>query len=249
MKYILSIILVCISLNSFSQERELKISKLNLQKDSLYDYGYGLEKFSTPIDSVFCYNDFYCNNIYYMILDSLILIDDYQILPFIENGIIQRIKLIRKGKTIVNLPIPKRFQDFSTIHNKYEILLGDKKYLLFYLSQNSLSSIWNTYLGILIDIGEPACITLFPNLLNTSSPLPLTDIDGDYNLDLIEYFPSKKNAINIYSFRNGKFIKNKKNTCYLLSTDGFVWKIDFAYKNYISDYYRIKWGNEVLQIY
>lgn len=78
--YKLSIILVFVSLNSYSQEREILKSTLHLQKDSLYDYGYGLEKFSTPIDSVFCYNDFYCDNIYYMMLDSLTIIIDYQVL-------------------------------------------------------------------------------------------------------------------------------------------------------------------------
>lgn len=241
MKCKLSIILVFISLNTYSQERELYKSKIDLQKDSLYDYGYGLEKFSTPIDSIFCYNDFYRNDIYYMTLDSLTIVDDCQILPLIENGIIQSIKLIRKEKTIDSIPIPKRFQDFSTIHSIYEILFGGKKYILFYLSQNSLPSVWNAYLGILMDMGEPAHITLFPDLLNTTTPLPLTDINNDYSLDLIEYSPSKKNVINIYSLRDGKFIKDKKNTCYLLSTDGFVWKIDFTYKNFISDYYRMKY--------
>lgn len=223
--------------NTYSQE--MTSLKTYIINNNLYDYGYGLEHYETPLDSVFDYSCFVDSNIKFKNLKSLKAIDgnkDVNIKLNVKKGGI-RIVSFQNGKHVVNKAIDKNLIDLVRVDKIFKVDYNNKSYILIYLSDNfSLMNKRGNYLGVLVDL-KANIISIFPKLQNTNSILCLSDIDSDNSIDYISYLPVEGGLITIYSLQEGKFIMNEKYSSTLENSDGYIWTINPEGKDFISKQY------------
>lgn len=231
---------MCGKLNA--QRNDYKKLSDFLTDQKLYDYGYGLEKYDTRLDSIVCYNDLVSELILFKELQDKIQFNKndsiFKVNLNIKKNVLNSISIDYKNHRIKNFNINDSLNNFTRVVNVYDFIFQDTNYILFYLSgDNIVQSLRENYLGILIDT-KTKLLTPFPTLQNTCSLLPLTDIDKDGKLDYISYAPSFRDNVKVYSLNNDSSWTSKKNYfCKLFNSDGFVWQIDFQNDNFLKRFY------------
>jgi hypothetical protein len=235
------VFLLFLNICSFFTSAQDKVSlKAHVLTNHLYDYGYGLEKYSTPLDSIFEYSFFVDGNIRF---NEVTAFEELKLTGSARIELVQKrggIKAIRfsDGKNTKSISINKSLPDLTRVDGIYEMDFQDESFLLFYLSDgHGLSDIRSRYLGVLVDL-KNSTLALFPKMQNSNSPLCLSDIDGDRKLEYIYYEPANSGLIEIYKRTNGKFVLESKYSSTLEKADGYVWAVDAGKPDFISSQYR-----------
>lgn len=212
-----------------------------ITQNKLYDFGYGLEKRDSRIDSIVCFNDFMNKNIVFKNSNNLNFNCNDSIFTIstkLKKGHILRIDILH-GKNIVSkLNLNDSLNNFQYIFKSYRIKFENKNYSVLYLTDEYNHQTFRVqFLGIIID-EKTKSILPFPRFQNTTSLLNITDIDNDKKIDFVSYNPSFSSMVEVFNLENNKWKLNVKYSCKLKSTDNFVWKIDFETDNFLKDYYQ-----------
>lgn len=242
--YIIISILLLVVTKVTGQSREFKNLQEYVTKNNLYDFGYGLEKYESRIDSIVCFNDFMSPELFFKEMDKN--------LYFTNNDSVFKITIKRKREKILGIDICSNkkvinklvlndsLNDYNLIKDTYIFKSGKKTYSILYLSNEvNQQTLRSQFLAILID-NENKNIVLFPRYQSTTSLLNITDLNRNDKLDLVCYNPSFTGRIETFELdsKNWKLLKDY--SCNLKLSDGFVWQIDFSDDCFLEKYYKSK---------
>jgi len=255
----LLLILIYLLCSFFVEKSDYVNLKIYIESNKLYDigkgwwYGYQPDRPLSNSDSIFCYNYFVCDSLWFKgKTNTSFQFNEktYHVVFSKDDDVFEKVYLKCDDEIIFRQNLSDKLQ-ITAIDTIYDIKFYNQNLMLIYLKSYYSSLLFgDNYLGILVDMDIPS-LTVLPSFQGTNTPLPFTDFDSNKQLHYINYWPlNSVDTIKIYSYVDGKFILENQWTSILSKTEDNLLGIirsngnDFISNCYRNNKYRILQQNK-----